>query len=904
LKASYAIDNLVKARDRIENLRGRLSQTALDHFNALENLLARLPIAAGHEAHQIFFLKNIIAGNAAVSAEDKAKYLEESRSQLGAVKDILDRSTGGGWTADETLQNVFLEVETTLENYVAGAREIEELNAQSAAYWTDIDLVLKTMRDKIRLGSEHSINRALTSIREATGTTTTTTYVMFGLMALFIVIDFVVVYLYITRPLRWTSDKLKAIQAGKLDAKLPAINITEVSTIADLLDRFSDHLSALYRQTNQLEEEAARKKDLEEIMRAVFKASMDGYIVWNGAHIEQVSPGALKLLGLDDEADFVADHTRYGLSDEHLRNIFDMALMKGSVREELPLYTKSGEVVPCEASHLPLRFHEATCLLSYLRDLRKQKKNEAALLAAKEQAEVATRAKSEFLANMSHEIRTPMNAILGLTHLMQDTRLDQQQHDFLSQVESSAEGLLRIINDILDFSKIEAGKLEMEFTDFQLEDVMKSVINFNGLAAERKAVELIMAVPPDLRGGLIGDPVRLKQVLNNLISNAIKFTAKGSVIVSVAECAHPETVPDRICLEFKVRDTGIGLTQPQIDKLFSAFSQADTSTTRKYGGTGLGLAISKRLVEMMNGRIWCESQPGTGATFHFTARFDISEAAEPGADQQTGFAGSLAVVVGQGAAGLRTIEDYLKHMSFKVRGFLSSAEALTFLKEKPGLADILLVDWVLDGISAVEFIKEVRETASKDRLPAVLMAPVFSKAQAAEEGGYYNQVLVKPISPSDVFNSVLAAFGRRKAKAAVSKADAAELVAGIKGAKILLAEDNAVNQLVAQKIMEKAGLVVKIADNGLKALAMIEQEPFDLVLMDIQMPEMDGLEAARTLRANPKFNKLPVVAMTAHAMSGDRELSLEAGMNDHITKPIDLLELFSTLAHWIPKKGG
>ena len=800
LAASHAINSLVQVRDRTENLRGRQAKTARDYFSQLESLVPFVPEAADRQKLFDFFFKHLAGGPDSVSNLDQDRFSQLAEEHLSSIRDIIGHSLNQNSAIDQGLETTFEGLEKALKEYIAGAGEIRELDAQSTAYWSDIDLVLKTMRDKIRLGSEHSINRALTSIKEATHDTTLTTYVMFGLMALFILIDYGVVYLYITKPLRWTSGKLKEIQAGKLDSQPPAtIHIAEISTIAALLDRFSDHLAALYQQTNQLEEEAARKKDLEEIMRTVFKASLDGYIVWNQERVEQVSPGALKLLGLEDEAEFMANHDKYGVDIGQWPELFSRAERDGSVREEGALHTSTGEAVPCEVSHLPLIFHEQTSLLSYIRDLRPQKKTEEALLAAKEQAEVATRVKSEFLANMSHEIRTPMNAILGLTHILRDTSLDENQCDYLERVESSAEGLLRIINDILDFSKIEAGRLEMEKTDFPLDDLLKSVVSFNLQAAEPKKVSLILKTPPDMPAVLRGDPVRLKQVLNNLVSNAVKFTDQGSVTISVEPPDQPGG--GGFHLKFAVRDTGIGLSRAQADKLFSAFTQADASTTRKYGGTGLGLAISKRLVEMMDGRIWCESRLGEGSTFYFTAAFE--------APARTG----------------------------------------------PGAAD----------------------------------------------GG-----------PREI------------------RAEAAGLAAGFRGARILLAEDNEVNQLVARKILEKAGLTVKIANNGREALAMIEAEAgldgdgvpfpderprpdhssaapgpgrgFDLVLMDIQMPEMDGLEAARHLRADPRYQDLPIVAMTAHAMSGDRELSLEAGMNDHITKPINLSELFSTLARWLPDR--
>ncbi|MDR1044852.1 MAG: response regulator [Candidatus Adiutrix sp.] len=517
----------------------------------------------------------------------------------------------------------------------------------------------------------------------------------------------------------------------------------------------------------RLEEEEARKRDLEEIMKTVFKASLDGYLVWHRGRIEEVNPGLLKLLGLNAPGEFRTAHRFFGLSSAYLQEAFERVGREGSFREELLLTARDGQPLPCELNHLPLKYHQADCLLSYVRDLRAQKKNEEALRLAKKQAEVAAQAKSEFLANMSHEIRTPMNAILGLTHLLRDSRLDPQQADYLARIADSSEGLLRIINDVLDFSKIEAGKMEMEKAEFRLPEVLDSVLAFNRPLAEAKGLNLTLKEPRPAGESLIGDSVRLRQVLNNLINNAVKFTAQGQIQLAVSE-----TEADRAgsaAFHFSVEDSGIGLSPEEAAKLFTAFTQADSSTTRKYGGTGLGLTISKRLVEMMGGRIWCQSQPGQGSVFHFTAEF-----------------------------------------------------------ERP--ADL---------------------AAEKTEGPA------------------------------------------RPAEAAV-------LVAGLKGARILLVEDNEVNQLVARKIMEKAGLSVTIAGNGRQALEKLEKEIFDLVLMDIQMPEMDGLTATRHIRSDPRFASLPILAMTAHAMSSDREQSLTAGMNGHITKPINLPELFGALAAWLP----
>jgi len=903
LRVSSAIDSLVKVRDNIEVLEKQLAENRQTYFTAIERLAHLTADPDNHQSLFGFFAQNLMSGGDSIFILNDDEYQARVDEHLARVGVICQKARPG-----DALDNQCQAAIDALNAYTAKARGIKARNEESKAFWGDIDLVLKTMRDKVRLGAEHSINSALTSIRQATQATATTTYIMFGLMGVSILIYFVVVYVFITKPLRWTSAKLKDIQAGKLVSKAPAtIIITEIATIAALLDRFSDHLAALYQQTNQLEEEAARKKDIEEIMRAVFKASLDGYVVWNAGHIEQVSPGALMLLGYSDEREFRDRHDWFGLSNDHLNRMFKIAWNEGSAREEVLLRSRAGDMVPCEISHLPLNFHDSACLLSYIRDLRVQKKNEEALLAAKEQAEVATRTKSEFLANMSHEIRTPMNAILGLAHLLQDTELDDQQHEYLERVEGSAEGLLRIINDILDFSKIEAGKLEMENTGFQLDEILEDVVNFNSHSADHKSVELIMAVPPRTHTSLIGDPVRLKQILNNLLSNAIKFTNDGYVAIEVRELgpAGPDDSA-RSRYQFSVKDTGIGLTPEQTSKLFSAFTQADTSTTRKYGGTGLGLVISRRLVEMMNGEIWVESEAGEGSTFHFTAEFGLADQTDFYADGTTQFADHLAVVVGRNAVSLKYILAHLTNMSFRAKGFLSSAEALDYFRADSEKCDLLIVNWEIDELSGLEFMAEIRRVKSREELPAVLMVPAALRSEQEKKTGDFNAVLTKPISPGGLHNAIMAAFGQKstRRRSEIGRDDSAELVAGIKGAKILLAEDNEVNQLVARKIMEKAGLVVKIANNGREALQMIAAEPFDLVLMDIQMPEMDGLEATRRLRSSPRFASLPVVAMTAHAMSGDRELSLQSGMNDHITKPINLPELFSTLAKWVPHRFG
>ncbi|MGL4209124.1 MAG: response regulator [Candidatus Adiutrix sp.] len=911
LKVSDSITSLVRIRDNIEILNSELALASQVYFAALGNFSSFVSDRAVAQQLFTFFFQHMMVEPHSIFALSEKEYSEKHSAHLAVLTQAMASLKADDELA-EPLKAAFLAVEDALAVYLSTATTIKSELISARVLWSEVDFVLRTMRDKVRVGSEYSISSALSSISGAAKKTLKMTYVFSGLMVFSILAFFIMIYLYITKPLRWTSQKLKEIQTGKLDLKPPTINISEIATIATLLDRFSDHLVYLYQQTNQLEEEAARKQDLEEIMRAVFMASLDGYIVYTShGQIEKVSPGVLALLEIDHELSFISERLKFGFVDEHFEEMLKTAHLKGQVREEITLKTTTGENIPCEISHLPLTLRGTTCLLSYIRDLRQQKKNEAAILAAKNEAEVATKIKSEFLANMSHEIRTPMNAILGLAHLLQDTHLDEQQNEYLVKVEQSTEGLLRIINDILDFSKIEAGKLEMEAAEFNLDEVLESVMHFNSHLAEQKSVELIMAVPPKVHTSLIGDQVRLKQVLNNLFSNAIKFTSKGYVSVAVAELnvfpknQHPDS--DSTLFQFTVTDTGIGLTIEQVEKLFSAFTQADTSTTRKYGGTGLGLAISKKLVKMMGGDIWCESQLGVGSSFTFTAAFKISNFNSLYANKQAEFENSQALLVTPNLVSFENIKSHLEYMSFRVEGFLKAEEALQYIANgghKNG--DILLVDWMLDTMKGIDLLHEVRKIISKDKLPAILMVSSLSRFSYKQSDLSFNAVLNKPISPSSLFNALMNAFGHKDIKKRVQseKVDLDKLSTHIRGAKVLLAEDNEVNQLVAKKIMEKAGLIVKIANNGLEALQMLELEFYDIVLMDIQMPEMDGLEATRVLRRKPKFAMLPIVAMTAHAMSCDKEISLEAGMNDHITKPINLSELFRVLNKWITSKNG
>ncbi len=669
-------------------------------------------------------------------------------------------------------------------------------------------------------------------------------------------------------------------------------------------------LCASVRDVTQRRQMEEQLRESEEYFRSVFAGAGVGIIsTCKDGRILKVNQSYCQFIGYREDELIGREATELMHPEDVDESLYHKdLLMTGAVEElhgEKRYLHRNGQVRWGDMTSRVLRSKDGQFIatLTTITDTTERREAELALAEAKRLAEEATRLKSDFLANMSHEIRTPMNAILGMTQLCLQTELTLKQRNYLEKVFNSSKSLLGIINDILDFSKIEAGKLTMEEVPFRLEHVLSNLADIATIKAQEKGIELLFDLAPDVPTALAGDPLRLGQVLINLVGNAIKFTERGEVVVAVRRL---ETRADKARLRFAVRDTGIGLSAEQRARLFQAFIQADGSTTRKYGGTGLGLAICRSLIELMGGQIEVDSELGRGSEFHFSIEMTVLAQAGAAELAATEALGELAVlVVDDNPVAREIFEGMLSSFQFRVQTVASGEAALRTIEQSPADQpfDLVLMDWHMPGIDGLEAARRIKALALP-RAPGVVMVSTYGKEDLLALAGDVGiaGVLTKPVNPSSLLDAIMRALGKRPLdleRVSRRDEDHQQLASALRGARLLLVEDNEINQELALEILHNAGIEAVVANNGEQALAVLAQQRFDGVLMDCQMPVLDGFEATRRIRAKPEFAHLPVIAMTANAMSGDREKCLAAGMNDHVSKPIDLSQLFGVLTLWV-----
>jgi PAS domain S-box-containing protein len=674
----------------------------------------------------------------------------------------------------------------------------------------------------------------------------------------------------------------------------------------NLVEDLNESKLDLERSSHEIE---AQKAYLEHL----FKASPEGIaLISTHGTVIRVNSQFTQLFGYTDE-ECRGRRLDELILPEELRDDDHLILQSIQDREGLFHETrrkrKDNSLVDVSMTGVPIEIHsENKDMFIIYRDISERKKAEQELHEAREAAETASRAKGDFLANMSHEIRTPMNAIVGLTYLTMQTTLTDRQHDYLTKIDSSAQSLLGVINDILDFSKIEAGRMTMESVDFYLDDVLEKVGDMTTMRADEKGLELVFEPGDSVPQELVGDPLRLGQILVNLVTNAVKFTEKGEIVVRTTLVKDEK---DRVTIEFQVRDTGIGMDDEQMARLFKAFSQADTSTTRKYGGTGLGLVICKRLVQMMDGEIWIESESGKGSAFFFTAGFGRHARQRDNARLfAQDFKGMHALIVDDSSTARQSLKRILESFQLNVETAASGREALAMIKtiENRGAAyDLILTDWKMPLMDGLETARVIKKRKDSSKIPVIIMVTAYGREDVLEQADRIglDGFITKPVSPSTLLDSIMQAFGTQALSQGKKVLEPARHDKGldlIAGARILLAEDNEVNQQVATELLQSVGLEVVCAFNGQDVLDRMAEDQFDAILMDIQMPVMDGFETTHLLRGREREEKrepIPIIALTAHAMAGDREKSLQYGMNDHLTKPLDPEILFTTLVRWI-----
>ena len=730
-----------------------------------------------------------------------------------------------------------------------------------------------------------------------------------------------------TRPVHALVQTTKAVSAGNLSSLVEDIKKNSTQSTNDatqdefsLLVRSFEHmLISLNDLTLRKEQIQQQLNDALEINRKILSASNQGIIAFlseNGRCVF-ANPAGISLFGMDSieqlmEINFRQIDAWHGPVEllEGARKVMETGK---EVSWEFQHADRSGQRVWWDVFATVFQSRGQPHLLMVINDISRRKEAEEAIIHAQRSAEMANESKSAFLANMSHEIRTPMNAVIGLTQLAMQMPLSPQLQDYLSKISNSSRSLLRIINDILDFSKIEAGRLELEMSHFLLRDVFDHLSDMFRAQVSEKHLELVMCMSEECRLELYGDSLRLEQVLMNLVANAIKFTDEGEIEIQVKTL---RDASEDVTLEFSIRDTGIGLDEFEIAKLFKPFTQADNSTTRKFGGTGLGLSICRKLVEMMGGWFWVDSTPGRGSVFYFTSTLrrrlgaEIEDMISPDDMHRL-----RVLVVDDNETSRRALLKTLEMFGFHACAAASGPEAEILLTREVAAGkpfQLAIVDWIMPGMNGVDTVRRIRENSSQAVPPkSILMVPYGHEEEikGAGDASMVDGWITKPVNCSFLFDTIMNVFERQVTKAlrnSLDVVDVTKIAERIGGARVLLVEDNAINRQVAEGLLTAVGLVVETVWDGVEAVQRLSEggaEP-DVVLMDIQMPRMDGLEAARKIREELELHQLPIIAMTAHAMASDRERCLDAGMNDHVPKPIEREHLYAKLVQWIGGREG
>ncbi|MEO5351734.1 MAG: response regulator [Magnetococcus sp. XQGC-1] len=723
----------------------------------------------------------------------------------------------------------------------------------------------------------------------------------------------------LARPIRQMSTVAHSIAEGDFAQVLPVQGGLELCRLAEAFNRMSAQLRHMRLQSVEQINSLRISQERQDLALkggnlGFWDADLlTGHTIVNDRYREIFALPEDGLLAVERNGWYACIHpddrervARIGQEyKEGRRSVYEVEYRVQAPDQHLKWVVSRGAVVQHDDSGQPWR------MVGTVLDITDRKTAEIALQNAKKAAEVATQAKSDFLANMSHEIRTPMNAIIGMSYLALQTGLTSHQRNYVQKVHSAAESLLGIINDILDFSKIEAGRIELETIRFRLSDVLQKLANLLTVKTVAKKLAFLVAVDPQVPGELMGDPLRLGQILVNLANNAVKFSAAGEIVVRVERV---EIREDQVSLRFSVTDSGIGMTEEQMGKLFQPFSQADASITRQYGGSGLGLTISKRFVEMMEGRIWVESQPGQGSTFFFTAKFAVpqQEASVQAAPQSCPVSQWAVLVVDDSPMALDILRKLAEELFLRVETACNGMDALLLINRCDADGNpfhLVFLDWHMPDLDGITVCRLIRADATLHAPPRVVMVSAADSMDTLQHLSdiKVDGVLGKPLTASSLLDGAMMAMGCQTTPQADQLSGGVpdwERVPQLRGARVLLVDDNELNRQVATELLELAHMEVTTAENGRIGVEKVQTASFDVVLMDVQMPVMDGYTATRLIRQDAVHAHLPVIAMTANVMASDREKCLEAGMNDHVGKPIEPRELYAVLAKWVQPRAG